>query len=434
MKKKYLVTLLVIFIIFIPINIYAENDIDYNYKTNVKFEYIKDEQQELPNIPEIGCKAVFVAEPTTGKIIYEKNAHEKMYPASTTKILTALLAIEKCQLNDTAIVSQTAISSVPNGYSNANLQVGEEHTIKDLLYALLLPSANEAANVLAEHISGNIENFAELCNNRAKELGCENLHFVNANGMHDENHYCSAYDLYLVAKECQKHEIFNEIVKTKTYTIPSTNIYHQKRTITNTNELLLPGTYYYSYCTGIKTGHTSPAGECLVASSSYNDFELISVVLGGKLINKQGLNDRFYDTKKLFEFAYNNYSIKNIAEYGNKVATLSVEKATKDTAVLDLIVDSNIEAVVPNNINIESVSSSISINENIVAPIYQNQILGQITYHADGLVYTTNIIASHPVEKIPYFKYNVLIILSLIITFSIFIFILKNCKKHRKRK
>ncbi len=161
----------------------------------------------------------------------------------------------------------------------------------NLLYALILPSANEAANVLAEHVSGSVESFAQLCNDRAKQLGCETLHFTNANGMQDENYYCSAYDLYLIAKECRKHEIFNDIVKTKTYTLPSTDIYPNKRTIKTTNELLLSGKYNYEYCTGIKTGYTTLAGECIVASSSCNNMDLISVVLGGKQVNDKGLND-----------------------------------------------------------------------------------------------------------------------------------------------
>lgn len=220
----------------------------------------------------ICCKAAYVAEPNTGKVIYEKNAHEALYPASTTKILTALVTMENCRMTDTAVVSQHALDLVPSGYSNAKLQAGEEFTIRDLLYALLIPSANEAANVLAEHVSGSIEDFAALCNKRAKELGCETLHFVNPNGMHNEDHYCSAYDLYLIAKECRKNEIFNEIVKTKTYSLPSTKVYPGTRTLKTTNEMLLPGTYYYSYCTGIKTGHTTPAGECLVASSEYNNI------------------------------------------------------------------------------------------------------------------------------------------------------------------
>lgn len=432
MKKNLLISFLILLMILFPISVYAKDNTSSDSKANITLEYNQEDQKLLENIPEVGCKAVFVANPVTGKIIYEKNAHEKMYPASTTKILTALVAMEKCEMTDTAIVSQHALDLVPEGYSNAKLQAGEEHTIKDLLYALLLPSANEAANVLAEHVSGSVEEFAELCNKRAKELGCETLHFVNANGLHDENHYCSAYDLYLVAKECQKYDIFNEIVKTKTYNLPSTDSYPDVRTIKNTNELLFSGTYYYSYCTGIKTGHTTPAGECLVASSSYNNMDLIAVVLGGELVNAYGLNDRFYDTKRLFEFTYDNYSIKKVAQYGDSVAKIDVGKATKDTKNLDVIVDTDISTIVPNNINKENITSTINIKEDVVAPIDQNQVLGQITYYADGLNYTTNIIASHSVDKLPYTRYNIIVVASLIVIFSIFIIILKVFKKHKK--
>ncbi len=431
MKKKFLINLLIIVLILMPISAYAEEDSDSDYVANVTFKYVREDQKELDNIPATGCKAVYVAEPTTGKIIYEKNAHEVMYPASTTKILTALLVMENCKMTDTAVVSKNAIEIVPAGYSNANLQVGESLSIKDLLYALLVPSANEAANVLAEHVSGSVEAFADLCNNRAKELGCENLHFVNPNGIHDDNHVCTAYDLYLIAKECQKYDMFNEIVKTKTYTLPMTDIYPSKRTLKTTNDLLLSGTYYYANCTGIKTGTTTPAGQCLVASSTYNGLNLISVVLGGGT-NAKGLAERFYDTKQMFEYTYDNYSIKEIANYGDTVAEIKVGKATKDTAELNAIVDSDIATIVPNSIDKDNMQEKITMNENIIAPIKQNQVLGSITYYADGLEYTTNIIASHSVDKLPYARYNIIVVISLVITFIIFVTILKIFKKHRK--
>lgn len=425
MKKKYFIIIILVLTILIPIGVRAE------YTPSVTLEYVQNKQNIPDDIPEYGSKAIYIANPVTGKVIYEKNAHEKMYPASTTKILTALVVMENCKMSDTAIVSQNAIDMVPEGYSNAKLQAGEEHTIEDLLYALLLPSANEAANVLAEHVSGSVEEYAELCNKRAAELGCESLHFVNANGMHDENHYCSAYDLYIIAKECQKYDVFNKITKAKTYSLPSTDIYPDTRVIRNTNELLFPGTYYYEYCNGIKTGHTTPAGECLVASSSYNNLDLISVVLGGESVNSHGQNDRFYDTKKLFEYTYDNYSVKTIAEYGTAVATLDVGKATKETEMLDVIVDTDIATVVPNDISKENITSTISLDKNIVAPIDENQVLGQITYHADGLEYTTNVIASHSVEKLPYGRYNVIVIISLVSIFVLIIVLIKVFKRRR---
>lgn len=424
-KKNILIIIMTICIFILPLNVYAES--------NVNIEYKKAEQKVLEDTPEIGCKAAYVAEPTTGKIIYEKNAHEKRFPASTTKILTALLALEKCELTDKAIVSQNALDLVPAGYSNAGLKVGEELDIKTLLYALLIPSANEAANVLAEHISGSVESFAELCNNRAEELGCETLHFVNPNGIHDEEHYCSAYDLYLIAKECRKYDVFNEIVKTKSFTVPATNVYPKKdRTYKNTNSLIQPNekNYYYEYCTGIKTGHTTPAGECLVASSSYNDIDLISVVLGGGT-NSKGLNERFYDTKQLFEFTYDNYSLKQIANKNQVITNINVNKATKETAELDIIIDTDIKSIAP--IDMENIEKTFILNDNIEAPIMQNDVLGKVTFKADGLNYTANIVASHNVEKIPYWIYNSIFVGAVLLIIIIITVISKKSKKHRRR-
>ena len=425
-KIKASLVLLSFMLLLFPIYSFAETGIT----TNVTFKYVKEDQKVLENIPEIGCKAVYIAEPNTGTVIYEKNAYEKMFPASTTKILTALVVLERCDLSEVTTVSKHAIELIPEGYSNASLKVGEELDIKTLLQALLIPSANEAGNVLAEHVSGSIEEFVELCNKRAKELGCETLHFTNTNGIHDENHYCSAYDLYLIAKECRKFDVFNEIVSSQTFTLPATNVYSKAdRTFKSTNELLHQGKYYYAYCNGIKTGHTTPAGECFVGSSSYNNLDFISVVLGGKTSNSKGFNERFYDTKQLFEYSYNNYAIKDITEQGELGAKLKIGKATKETAFVGAIVDTTISTIVPNYLNKENIISSIAINENIVAPIKKDEVLGTITYNADGLVYTTNLIASHSVDKLPYEVYNSIVVGVLFLTFILFIVLFKKCKR-----
>ena len=413
MKKKLLTSILLIIILLTPISAFADSEITLKYN--------KDEQKVFDTVPKIGCKAAYVAEPSTGKIIYEKNAHEKLYPASTTKILTALVVMEKCQLTDKAKVSKKAISLVPEGYSNANLVAGEEIDIKTLLYALLIPSANEAANVLAEHVSGSVESFAELCNNRAKELGCENLHFVNPNGIHNDDHYCTAYDLYLIAKECQKHEIFNEIVKTTSFTIPATSLYTKSdRTFKNTNYMILPNykSYYYEYCTGIKTGTTTPAGECLVASSSHDNIDLISVVLGGGT-NSKGLSERFYDTKQLYEFTYKNYALKEIVNKEQTITNIKVKHATQETESLDIKTENNISTIIPNDIDVKNIRQEVTLDEDISAPIEQNQVLGKVTFYADGLNYTTNLIASHSVKKLPYWLYNTIVIVVALIILMI---------------
>ena len=184
------------------------------------------------------------------------------------------------------------------------------------------------------------------------------------------------------------------------------------------------------HCTGIKTGHTTPAGNCLVASSSNNGLDLISVVLGGGT-NDRGLNERFYDTKQLFEYTYDNYLIKEIVEDNLVVAKLKVGKATKETSELDAIVDSSISTIVPNNLDIENIEISISLKDNIEAPIEQNQVLGTMTFNADGLVYTTNIIASHPVEKLPYMLYNTIVASGILLSIFIFTILIRKSRKRR---
>ena len=403
-------------------------------EAKVTFEYNKNEQKKPSFYPRIGCAAAFLADPVSSKIFYEKDAYEKRYPASTTKILTALLVLENCKTDEMVKVSQEDIDAVPSGYSTANLQAGEELSVYTMLQALLIPSANEAANSLARHVSGSIEAFSDLSNKRAKELGCETLHFVNPNGVHDKNHYCSAYDLYLIARECQKYDVFNEIVKTKSFTVPATDIYKKEdRTYSNTNALLLPSSeHYYDACTGIKTGHTSPAGECLVSSSYKNNLNLICVVLGGK-IAPNGINERFYDSKKLFEYAYNNYEYKQIADKSKTIEKLEVENAKDDSVILNAVIQTDISAVAPNDLTQYNVVTKIKMAPEIKAPIKKGQVLGTITYKVDGLNYTTNIVAESDVAKKPFWLYNLLFVLGFIILLiAAYIIFNKVVKKKRK--
>lgn len=390
-------------------------------------------QQKTPDdLPSVACKAAYVADPDSGKVFFEKNAHEKMYPASTTKLLTALLVLEHCTPDETAKVSAGAVSRVPAGYVTANLKAGETHTVRTLLQALLIPSANEAAFVLAEHVAGSVEAFAAMCNDRAAELGCENLHFVNPNGIHDNDHYCTAYDLFLVAKACRKYDLFNEIVTMKSVTVPPTEIYPANdRTYQNTNQLLLPSSgYYLSACTGIKTGYTPQAGECLVASASDENLDLISVVLGGK----PGAGQRFSDSKKLLTYVYDHYTYQLLADKTVPLAHLTVKKATKKTQELDVIMQTDLRAVAPNEITPENVPVTIDLPEELKAPIRKNQVLGKVTYSVDGFVYTTDLVALHDVAKKPYWLYNLLVVFALFVLFVAARTAYLKQKRRRRRK
>lgn len=392
-------------------------------------------QQKTPDdLPSVACKAAYVADPASGKVFFEKNAHEKMYPASTTKLLTALLVLERCTPDETAKVSAGAVSRVPAGYVTANLKAGETHTVRTLLQALLIPSANEAAFVLAEHVAGSVEAFAAMCNDRAAELGCENLHFVNPNGIHDNDHYCTAYDLFLVAKACRKYDLFNEIVTMKSVTVPPTEIYPANdRTYQNTNQLLLPSSgYYLSDCTGIKTGYTPQAGECLVSSASAENLDLICVVLGGK----PGAGQRFSDSKKLLTYVYDHYTYQLLADKTVPLAHLTVKKATKKTQELDVIMQTDLCAVAPNEITPENVPVTIDLPEELKAPIRKNQVLGKVTYSVDGFVYTTDLVALHDVAKKPYWLYNLLVVFALFVLFvaARTVYLQQKRKRRRKRR
>ena len=162
----------------------------------------------------INSKAAVLVEYNTGKILYEKNSTQKIYPASTTKIMTALLVLENCTLTDMVTVSPTALESIPDGYVTCNLQVGEEISVEDLMYALMVPSANDAACVLAEHVAGSVQAFSNMMNQKALDLGCTNTHFVNPNGIHDDAHYSTAYDMYLIANEAVKNPLLKKFITT----------------------------------------------------------------------------------------------------------------------------------------------------------------------------------------------------------------------------
>lgn len=273
---------------------------------------------------------ILMIEKNTGDILYEKNANKKMYPASTTKILTAILVLENCNLDELARVSSTALKAVPSNYVKSNIQIGEKMRVEDLLYAMLIPSANDAANVLAEHVSGSMSGFVELMNDKAKDIGCTNSNFTNPSGIHDKNLYTTAHDLALIARYAMNFEVFRKIVSTQNYALPSTESYPRlDRTFTTTNLLLNQNeqNYYYEYATGIKTGHTSAAKECLVASAKKDDVEFIIVILGS------GLKEKYLDCKTLFNFAFDNYitHYKELQQKQQKIINLSFLFNNSDT-------------------------------------------------------------------------------------------------------
>lgn len=319
MKLKHIIIYFFIFcILFFSFSqVFATESNDENLNST---ESIND-NQEFENEMKIYSEAAILIEAKTGKILYEKNIHDRKYPASTTKILTAILAIENCDLNETQVASESAISALKPGYTKANIQVGEEFTIDQLISVMMIQSANEAANIIAEHISGSVEEFAKLMNEKAKEIGCLDTHFVNPNGMHSEDHYSTAYDMALIARYCMKNEKFREYAVLEEASLPRTEYWQEEqveqngeRIFYNTNNLMQKDSkFYYPTCIGIKSGFTTPAKNCLVSASNKDGFELISVILHAEA-TEDGQSARYVDTINLFNYGYENFNLSDILE------------------------------------------------------------------------------------------------------------------------
>ena len=390
------------------------------------------------NEPEVTSPAAILLDSKTGKILYEKNSKEQRYPASTTKILTAILALESCELNEIATVSYNAVMSVPSGYSIAALQIGEELTIEQLLQVLLIHSANDAGNVIAEHIAGSVEEFAEMMNKKALEIGCKDTNFVNPSGIHNTNHYSTAYDLALMANYAMKNETFRNIVSQTSCTIAATNKY-DKRTFKTTNDLLIynnvnkESNYYYPHAIGIKTGYTSQAKNCLISAANKDSIELIAVVLGS-MYTSAGLSERYVDTISLFEYGYNNFTTTDFKTAGDIIANITIENGTKDTKNLDLVISDTLNVLINNqNLNLE-ITPEIKLNENLAAPIYEGEIVGTVTYSIEGIEYTSNLIASHSVKKWSFIKLIFEIVLMIVTLYVIYYLIFKGNSKNKKKK
>ncbi len=393
------------------------------------------------NSPEITAGAALLMDSKTSKILYSKNESEKMYPASTTKIMTAILTLENCNLDDVVTVQYDAIASIPAGYSIAALQTGEQLTVNQLLQVMMVHSANDAANVLAYHIAGSIESFATMMNTKASELGLEHTHFTNPSGKHDENHYTTAYDLAKIMQYCMKSSTFRTLAGLKFCTIPATNKYDE-RIFTSTNELLtlvdnrnIASNYYYRYAIAGKTGYTTQAKNCLVAVANKDDLELISVILSVG-VYPNNISGKFVETKSLFDYGYNNYTIRKLREKDAIATQIEIGNGTKETKNLDLLISNDIIATIKQSDLNTEFEPEIQINENLHAPIAQGQVLGKITYNIDGTSYSADLQAAHNVEKSDFVTLIIQIIMALLILFLLYklLFDEKNNRKKYSKK
>lgn len=256
---------------------------------------------------QLASQAAVLMDADTGMVLYEKNMHEVLYPASITKIMTAMLAIQHLEPDQVLTVSQTAVNAVPRTSSHISLLAGERLTVGDALYAIGMESANDAANVLAEAVSGSLEAFAEEMTRQAQALGALNTHFANANGLPDSQHYTTAYDMALITAAALKQEGLSTYFSMVNYTLPATNL-SAARSFSNKDRLLPGGQYYYEGVVMAKTGWTSAAQGTFAAVVKQGDTTLVAITLKSPL-----LEDKYKDTHKLMDYGFTHYSTVKVS-------------------------------------------------------------------------------------------------------------------------
>lgn len=305
MKKT---TALILFIIF---NIFITASLSPICATEVSNKSGTDSVLNVagwPAPPDITGEAALLIEADSGVVLYEKNSRATMYPASLTKLMTALLVLENCTLDEMVPFSSNAVFSLPSGASHIAINPGEELSVEHCLYGLLLASANEVANALAEYVGGSMNNFVTLMNSRIKELGATGTNFVNPNGLHDAEHYTTCYDLSLLCRELLQNKTFLKINGTASYIIPPTNLQPLKRPINTTHLLLRKGSASYPGAFGGKTGHTDIAGNTLITFAERNGMTLICIVM------KSDSSHIYSDTTSLLDYGFSNFKKISISE------------------------------------------------------------------------------------------------------------------------
>lgn len=357
------------------------------------------ESNQVPNWPQgpiVGAESAILIDADTGVILYEKNVHEREFPASTTKILTCLIASEMCDDDEIVTFSRSAVFDTPRDSNNIAIDVGESLTVLECLQAILIRSANECAFAVAEHITGSDwQSFAEVMNNRAKELGCVDSNFVNPNGLPDDNHYTSAYDLAQIGRAFFADQKLCDITMTpRLHIYPSEN--QPDEIIENSTVLILPGkTYEYEYLVGAKTGYTDAARSCLVSCAEKDGTRLICVVM------KDEAPNQYLDTISLFDYGFSNFYSANVSETETKynISTTGsfysgVDVLGNSTPILALNTQDCI--IVPKTVDFADLDSEISYDTNdpmeaaIITYSYHGVYLGTaaVEFMAQGDGYT----------------------------------------------
>ncbi len=324
---------------------------------------------------EIMSQSAVVIEAETGQVLYNRGMNDKQYPASITKVMTALVALEHGDLNDVITVSDHAVTSV-QGTSHIALSSGEVLTLEEALYGMMLASANDCSVAIAENVGGSEEAFVKMMNEKAQELGAKNTNFVNPHGLHDVNHYTTAYDMALITREAMKHPDFVRIAGARTYTMSATNKQGEERTHSNQNLMLHPGKYYYEYARFGKNGFTTPAQNTMVVEAKRGSMELICVVM-----RCADGYQKYVEAAQLLDFCYDNFYKTKIDNGLLKPPSAKLSGTFGTVGQVDFQLDGDVAVMLPNGVGTDSLEFTYDVN-----PSYQraSEYKAHVTVSADG--------------------------------------------------
>ena len=361
------------------------------------------------NSLETSADIVLLVSLDNGAVIFDKNADKVSAPASLTKITTAILTIENCaDLDAIVTIKQSTINAISGtNSSTAGLKVGEEISVRNLLYCMMVKSANEAALALADYIGGgSVANFVQMMNDFVMDMGCENTHFDNPHGLDSPGQYTTARDLAMITKHALTLPLFEEIVNTVSYKMPATNK-SGERNLLSTNWMINPNfkTYYLKYAQGIKTGTTANAGRCIISKASKDGYNYLAVVMGAPSEDVTGDgnpdNCAFLECKKIFKWAFDNIRLTKVAD-PSQIATVVNVNLSWNVDHVRLVPETEVTALVPVGNNENSVLLEVIPEETpqvINAPVKKGEVLGKARIlYAEDEIATVNLVAAEGVK------------------------------------
>lgn len=346
--------------------------------------------------------AVYVENLDTDTVVFTKNAETRMYPASTTKVMTYIIVAENVPDFDSTMITieEAALATLDPESSVMGLEyhIGESFSVRDLLYGLMLPSGNDAALVLADYVGHGIDGFVDMMNRKAAQLGCDNTHFVNPHGLFDPNHYSTARDMAVITKYALDKQSFREISDTTRYTPAGFD-----EPLETTNYLIdssaQGGAYYYPYAKGIKTGYTDEAGKCLISTAEKGEYTYLCIALGAAYSYSEDINYAMLDTVKLYDWAFDNLSTQTVYGTTDVLKSIPVGYVWGDR-MLSLVPENDVVALLPNGYDESLVSTTVDCKDAAYAPVKKGDTFGTISvYYDDLFLGSTSVIASEDVDR-----------------------------------